>query len=384
MKTKVTDRVLFVGIGGGNDVFSTILAALSLWQMGWRWKSCSLAGVLSPFHHHDVVGLTTLPGVSCVWSNSKRKVVRRDKEFEIGFVDACVAKLVAEQTPVLAQEVFGLSLREGSEGVTQTFKLLAEEFDYFVLVDVGGDCFYRGKEDTHVLSPMFDALVIRGFVDSGVPGILFEAGPGTDGELEVEALEQVLSQIATESYQLQSEAVNEWEKLYKQCIEPVRTGNTVPTTIQAFRCQEEFMVRPYSARAHIGTARFYSKFEQRIKTSLCRQVFLLDPARIRNPFAVKCISPFDWFMQTQVARQRTNCEANLEYTSYGGDLCQFLTPSPLFPEYERKLIIQYGLSDLRHATCDSVLMFPSDLTTALDGFWVTEMFPKGLCKVVRA
>ena len=184
-------KVLFVGIGGGNDVFSTVLAVQSLHNLGWSWNSCDIAGVLSPFHRHTCIG-TDVVAVFCTKPQSERFLVRNDGEVKIGFVDATVSRMIHEKQLYGIREVFGLSLEFGTEGLTQTFRTLSRFYDYFVLVDVGGDCFYRGKEDGHVLSPMFDGMVLRAFVDSKVPGILFEAGPGTDGELEPEALEKTL------------------------------------------------------------------------------------------------------------------------------------------------------------------------------------------------
>src|SRR5437868_1843907 len=90
------DRILFLGIGGGNDVFSCILAMLSLREIGWTWNSCAIAGVLSPFHKHTGMH-TRYHQVLEISAISKRHVVRNDRTIKIGFVDSIVAELVQKE-----------------------------------------------------------------------------------------------------------------------------------------------------------------------------------------------------------------------------------------------------------------------------------------------
>ena len=361
MENNKFKNVLFVGTGGGNDVFSTALAALSLQKLGWSWDQCSFAGVLSPFHEHTEVG-HKIQHIAVIKINSYsiRKVVRKNDEFQIGFIDAAVADMVKNLNVAECQRVFGLSLLQGTKGLTESFKALAKDFDYIVLVDVGGDIFYRGKQDHHVLSPMFDAMVLKAFVDSGVSGILFEAGPGTDGELEPEALEEVLKQTKAQSFPVESSVIDEWDDLYKKWIAPIRTGRTVPITIEAFNSTNEYLEMNYRARAHIGKQRLYAEFPHRISTKLCKHFFLIDPKEIENPFAVSCSSPLDWFIKTQVQQHQTNCEVNMEYLRHKGNLYQFLTPSVLFPQYDRRALIAKGLDDLVSCNYDIAIMFPND------------------------
>lgn len=237
MYAKNLNRVLFIGTGGGNDIFSTLLAKFSLWEDGWRWKECDIAGVLSPFHRHTCVE-TGVTGVYKISPTDERFVPRKDKEVKIGFVDAAVAKMVAAEKSLGVGNVYGLSLVGGSVGLAETFKELAKKYNYVVLVDVGGDIFYRGAVDTHILSPMFDAIVLKAFVDSHVPGILFEAGPGTDGEMDPEALEIAFCKSEAETYQLSTAALHCFSALYEKWIAGTRRGRTVPVTIQAFNSKE--------------------------------------------------------------------------------------------------------------------------------------------------
>lgn len=364
-----TGRLLFVGTGGGNDIFSTLLAAACLWHEGRRWQSCDIAGVISPFHGHAVYE-TEFPGVFETKPDSSRFLLRQGDNRSIGFIDAHVAALVAAQHPMLSQRVLALSLENGTFGLTANFAALAEAYEFIVLVDVGGDIFYSGPADSHVLSPMFDAMTLRAFVDSGAKGVLFEAGPGTDGEIEPESLTKAIDEaggfdLATD---IHPNVIDSWAERYRKWIEPHRTGNTVPTTIQAFRSTEIILHRRFRARAHLGGLRKYAEFDQRIHAALCRKFYLVKPERIVNPFAVSCASPVDWFHKTQVCQHRTNNEANLEYIWVGGKLWQFLTPSPLLSAKDRDELLELGLYELASGVCDGAWLFARDWEE-LSNYW---------------
>jgi hypothetical protein len=101
--------VLFVGTGGGNDVFSCLLAADCLQQLGVRWEKARIAGLLSPFHRHTV-GTTADMGVARVSPYSRRYLQRYNAPREIGFVDARVAALVETEHPLGIEEVLAFPI----------------------------------------------------------------------------------------------------------------------------------------------------------------------------------------------------------------------------------------------------------------------------------
>ncbi|MEI6378584.1 MAG: DUF1152 domain-containing protein [Candidatus Falkowbacteria bacterium] len=365
---KTYKKVLFIGTGGGNDIFSTILAALSL-QRTMAWDSCAIAGVLSPFHIHKPVQGTAYPGVVEILTDSKRYIQNKNSSKEISFIDAMVTSLTRLGTGQLTiEKVFGLSLKQGSQGIKQSLLALHQEYDYFVLVDVGGDILYRGEADTHILSPMFDAMVLRGFVDAGVPGILFEAGPGTDGELDHDALYELLSQQAIQTIALESEDIAWWRSYYKGYIAGIRPGRTVPLTIKAFYAGTALMLENFRVHNRLGEKKFYHNFNQTISASLCKNYYLLDPGKINNPFAVDCDSPLDWFRLTQSKQRRTNNEANMQYYNEDGLWWQILTPSPLFSIADRVSLILLGLQDLQDKNYDAALMWKNDWLTVTRDF----------------
>lgn len=355
-------RVLFVGTGGGNDVVSTFFAILQLSRSGFLTgvSQFDIAGVLSPFHRHSVE-TTGIPGVYITQPYSGRHLLRRGGEREIRFVDAKLAEMLQERHQENAPRVLGLSLKYGAQGLANAFRRLAKEYDLIVLVDVGGDILYRGAVDEHVLSPMFDAMVLRAFVDSGAPGLLFEAGPGTDGELSPEALASVLAEVEAEEYPLIGSVVDDVHEFFTSGIASYRSGRTIPVTIQAARSSEDYLEMPYRARAHLGDVRRYGYFDHRISTALCKKVFLIDPSKIVNPFAVHCTSPIDWFLKTQAAQHHTNNECNLEYwRDQDGVLTQLLTPSPLLSDDDRMELIGLALQELSAKVCDRAIMLAAD------------------------
>jgi hypothetical protein len=209
---------------------------------------------------------------------------------------------------------------------------------------------------------MFDAMTLRAFVDSGAKGCLFEAGPGTDGELEPEALLRALkgNDGMGDAHPIPLKVMSQWAHLYDRHIAPVRKGNTVPSTIEAYCSSEPELVLPYRIRGHIGDVRCYGTFAQRINTDLCKKFYIVDPKRIVNPFAVPCADPAEWFKLTQVLWGRTNNEANLEYLHFEGQQAQFLTPSPLLAHVLCDELLLRGLQELHAGISDVVWMFPDD------------------------
>jgi hypothetical protein len=369
VQIREVNRVLFVGTGGGNDIFSTTLAALSLWQLGWRWNEAAVAGVLSPFHRHH--GLTkVMPCVLETHPESTRHLLVEDKQ--IGFVDATVAKMIRQEPIAKINKVLGLSLEQGTVGLCRDLIALTYQYDFFVLVDLGGDIFYRGTQDWHVLSPMFDAMVLSSFWNADVPGVIFEAGPGTDGELDPDALAEILSQEKVEAHPCHLNVLDRWQHLYQTWIAPVRPGRTVPMTLKAQTATTLMMKEEFRCRAHLGDYRQYWPFQQQISTALCRNFYLVDSCVFDNPFALTCKDPFDWFVKTQLQQNRTSNEANLEYLSHEGEVWQFVTPAPLFPLAVRKDLIARCLANLQAGLYQGAWLLPEDCTGLGSRFTITE------------
>src|SRR6266850_8375459 len=123
MDIQKVGRMLFVGTGGGNDVFSTLLAADAMWRYGWRWEACGFAGVASPFHRQTGTP-SAVPGVLITHPLSERFLLRRGDSKEIGLIDAAVASLIAFRQILRSENVLALSLERGTVGLTEAFREL--------------------------------------------------------------------------------------------------------------------------------------------------------------------------------------------------------------------------------------------------------------------
>lgn len=372
------ERIAFVGTGGGNDVFSCLLAAMTLKRHGWEWRRAYVAGILSPFHSHDIEGSHGYHR-GTVRATSKRYLKRRGEDRRpIGFIDAKVAEMVQAVKPYGIEHVFGLESGDGAEGLRWAFHHLGVE--RIVLVDAGGDIL-GNWDDRHILSPMFDAMALRASVSPDVPPCtLFEFGPGTDGELDPERLRAELFRTGVDVRPLHEDDVADWEALYKTWIAPTRPGRTVPVTIEAFRTHRPTIEMEYRARAQLGGARWYGNFRHRIDADLCKRFYLMDPHDVapRNPFAVSCADPESWFLKTQARADRfRNSEASMQYFMRRGRLLQFLTPSPLIHERDRQDIIARALGEFEGHLCEQVLL------TAADAAWVAARWPGRFPEAVR-
>jgi hypothetical protein len=371
------ERIAFVGTGGGNDVFSCLLAAMTLKRHGWEWKKAYVGGILSPFHRHDI-GWADGYHRGTIQPGSKRFLTRRGEERAIGFVDAKVAEMIGAVKPCGIENVFGLDASGGSDSLRWAFHHLGVE--RIVLVDAGGDIL-ANWEDTHVLSPMFDGMALRASVAMEAPSCtLFEFGPGTDGELEPERLREELLRPEVDCRPLHADDIDDWEALYKTWIEPMRPGRTVPVTIEAFRTSRPTIEMEYRARAQLGASRWYGNFRHRIDADLCKRFYLMDPEPLvaRKPFAVFCGSPEDWFLRTQSMPERfRNNEASMQYYMRHGRLLQFLTPSPLIPERDRQDIIARALGEFEGHLCEELLL------TDADAAWVAKRWPGRFNDVIR-
>lgn len=82
-----------------------------------------------------------------------------------------------------------VSLRSGVSGIKRGISDLMERFgsEIFITCDIGGDCFFTGKE-TQVVSPLVDAISILCASDLQVPGIFCVAGLGGDAEIPMSHL----------------------------------------------------------------------------------------------------------------------------------------------------------------------------------------------------
>jgi len=368
-------RVLFVGMGGGNDIFSTLLAIASLKEDGWRWQHCGIAGPIGPFFRYygiEPLGLLGRPDIDVYQAtpDMTRFLWRRDMPHDIGLVNAAVARMLQHDNPLGVLEHLALPLNHGSFGTTMAFQALAKTYDYFVLIDVGGDVLYSGPQDKHVISPMYDAIVLQAFLDANVPGKIFLAGPNTDGETDIESLVPSILMCQPEIRPLKKEVIDWWEGAYNKYIALSRRGNTVPRTVEAFRSKKPILTFTHRTEEKLGKNSVFVEFPQKVSAKMCQHYYLIDPRRVQNPFAVECVNALEWFVKTQVRQQATHNEANMQYVEADkGVIWQFLTPSPLLTENQRLNLMRQGLEELRSVIYDKAFIHRADWEENFEKDW---------------
>jgi hypothetical protein len=260
--------------------------------------------------------------------------------------------------------LIGITLKKGSVGVSESIRRLAEAkgVDHVFLVDVGGDILYRSSKDGRILSPMFDSLSLRGAIDSGVSASLFEAGLGTDGELDAAPLREMLTAPGVSSLKIDSADIDLWEKGFAQYVRPIRAGSTVPQTIRAFRLGEGVTTIPHSARSVIGGRRWKDEFTHGVDADLCQKFFMLDPERIGNPLAVSCRSPLEWLGLTRRAGHLINNEGHLQSLETScGRIVIFSPPDSFFSDDEKRDMFVEALRAVDLGQFDWVAVFTDEL-----------------------
>ncbi len=183
---------------------------------------------------------------------------------------------------------------------------------------------------------------------------------------------QAIFDTGAEPHELPAACIDTFERLYREYIEPVRPGNTVPRTIQAYRSTERTLKVWHHVHAVADErTRYVKHVARRIDTELCRRFYLLDPRKIRNPFMLRCSDPKDWFVKTQVKQGQTTNEAGMQYLRVGEEIWRFAAPSILFAPEWRRLIVRSMVKDLRSKTdADGLWLHPEDAALLKDD-WPT-------------
>lgn len=364
------ENVLFLGAGGGNDVFSTVLAVDAMRRYGHTWDRCSIAGVLSPFHEH--AGLERVaPGFYRTGSGASARPHRRNDRHD-PFPDPVVARMVERESQLGIDAVYALDLGEGSLGVSRTLRelFLRGMFTFVVVVDIGGDILGMSRVTT--MSPMFEAMVLRGAIDAGIPFWTFVAGLGADGETEPHELEHAINWIAPIRERLYPGSVELWEGLYRSYVAETSPSRTIPLAADIFR---NWTLHPdREERFNVPGSPTGESYVQRIRTvNLLFFYLFVKPQDIKNCMAVPCVSPFDWFSTTQLQLHTQN-EANHRCERLpDGDVRAYLTPYFRKDRFERRLpILASELDAFARGEFDSAWMFPEDWTR------MAERAPKNL------
>ncbi len=172
-------RALFVGIGGGGDVVTASVLALSFERCGGEaviasivWERLSVDPVPGPVKLDELIGAELRDGYAIV--DSDTYAIRGGKR---------VVPQIANVAKALERKLYALEIVGGVEGLVNGLRNLVKDLgiDLVVGIDVGGDALALGTEES-LWSPLADAIGVAAL--AGLDrSILAIASPGADGEL---------------------------------------------------------------------------------------------------------------------------------------------------------------------------------------------------------
>ncbi len=178
-------RALVIGIGGGGDVVSAIVAYNYYKKLGYE---TSLGAVIWERYVEDPI-----PGPICYDSlhnyrklNESVYIVNKDTYAIRG--KRKVIPQIVRVLSVLNEEGYGICIKNGPHGtfIDLYDAVLKEGFDIVIGVDAGGDVLAKGCEET-LRSPLVDftmLYVLTKLQEKGIRTLLGVIGAGSDGELD--------------------------------------------------------------------------------------------------------------------------------------------------------------------------------------------------------
>lgn len=277
-------RVLVAGSGGGNDIVSAVLVAEALQAQGIH---VDIAGILSPrfTHTFDDREEQTINTIN----DTSRRFLLSKKLTECSYIDAALSKIL-KSTRSKIGHIFGLSLRQGTTGLTDAVACLSAEqkYDAVIGVDVGGDIL--GTPTDRVLSPLMDMATLAMLGRLTTQTYLVEIGLGADGELTGTQIERVIRKLyQTPSMVLAQEEIDptdpataHFSKLYRDHIAPIRAGNTGRRLLEslAFDAARGDMEFDYTDEYRVGAHRWEHTRRAAMPKKYLKQALIIDPKQL--------------------------------------------------------------------------------------------------------
>ncbi len=188
-------KVLFLGIGGGGDVVTAAILALSFERCGGEAVIGSI--VWERFVHDPMPGPIDFAEIRNVEKlDTGLALVDRDSYAVRG--DRIVIPQAARVARALGRKVLVVDVRHGATGMARSLERALDilSLDVVVGVDVGGDVVAKGFEED-LWSPLADAIGLAALARLGDErAILALASPGADGELPQHYVLKRISEIA--------------------------------------------------------------------------------------------------------------------------------------------------------------------------------------------
>lgn len=242
------ENPLIIGAGGGNDIVSATIIADRYRRAG---KKFGLAGMLSPGAGHIFNGLPERP-INALVRNTRR-FIESKVPVEIPFIDPLLL--------ICYPEIYSLSLRHGAAALARDLKDLIKNkgFDGIILVDVGGDILGGIEDRETLLSPLIDHSILRVVKSIECPSLVCEFGLQTDGEISAQRCKDIIRALQARGAMMKTETLSagdpsyqKFRTIYKNRIEPVRSGHTAILLDKTLHATEAFTETYKTGRKILG------------------------------------------------------------------------------------------------------------------------------------
>lgn len=294
---KILDKysnILFLGTGGGNDIFSSLYIAD---KMRGELKY-SIAGMLSPAGTHYFNNKVE----QCI-NELNTNVERYLGETKITFIDNMILELI-DRYKYHPTKVFELSLKYGLTELDIQFNKLIqnEKFDCICFVDMGGDILGR-KEDNTLLSPLLDFTCLYLSKNIKVDCMLIEFGLGTDGELRDGSINNIIDELQSNNLIIDKmknsidDSIIKFKNVFDD-VSKVRLGYATYLTLsQIFNPEFNRDIQFKSSYQFDGNKWRY-EFNSIISDKYVNEIFLIDIKKLLNyRNIIKYDSPFDFYIK---------------------------------------------------------------------------------------
>lgn len=384
-KLSQAKNVLFVGAGGGNDAVSSLMLRYQLKKdFGFSPQHLTIAAMLPDVLEYRHMQSTNHPLLFEITPATQRYAGTTGLK---AFPEPLLA---AHKSQFGVEAVYGLSMREGANGIERTLRALIAEHGYDLVIgcDVGGD-FIAVPENHEVLSPMMDAYALHALreIVKHQPGtdILFCVfGLGTDGESTKEMLQRALTTIGDyDSGILDAATIAPVDTFQRTIVQPNRHSRTADFTLRSIH-EDPTLDSPvvFKARFHTmpstgNLKTYHADFSHQIDRDLARRYYLFDDiSGVNNPYSLPCENSIEWFLKIQDQNIRLGHELNGQSYSNTEEVLKmavgarahsmnFGTPSRRFGTVDRAAIMADTLASLQNGVYDTALVFNSDLSMPL-------------------
>lgn len=376
-------KVLVLAVGGGNDSVSTLLLQLQLNKsFNYNPEHIDIVAVLPDCLDYHNVDPTDHPLVVKINEFSQRSVNGK-------IIEAFPERILAQNKNIFSSlnliNVYGLSMKEGSFGISSALQhlVMKGEYDLILSIDVGGD-FIADKGNLEVLSPMMDGFMLyalkdlKSFIQDNnlAADMLFSIfGLGTDGESTPDMLSSAMSLIPDiEEYSFCQNDVNDFIEFYRDTVEVNRYSRTTDYTIQEICGVKHDNPSNFRGRFHthpsldVGVKVYYGYFKHLQDEAFFGKYYLFkDIDLIDNIYSKGARSGIEWFLNVQTQDTKINHELNGQSYNRVGEIlnCKelnetslfFCTPSRKFSEDQQLEIIDDVSSGILNSSYDLAFIY---------------------------